>query len=134
MLKNNAAAPGINIYIPRNYDLNLPINNNLIRFKISSGTGNFNSCSNFVQDGVSECKVDSATIGSYQPTTAKITVSGLGRINGWNALNEQKQNGYIVPDYVDLAAGDDVNIWKNNAKWYIDGENFPEILAHVVFF
>jgi len=127
VLENNAAAKEINIFIPIDFDLNLPINNNLIRFKISDDDGNSDSCLKFVQDGVSECKVDSTSVGSYQtkgnepkPTTAKIVVSGLGRIDGWNALNSQKENGFRQIDDWDFVAGVDVNIWKDNAEWYLN--------------
>jgi len=115
---------GVNVYVPEGYDVYLPINNYEVRFNISDGS--IENCVQFLKDGSSTCEVDSATLASY-PTDAKLTVSGLGRINGWFAMKWQFENNITVnggdEDIGKVNTNPDFSYWKGIAEWYIDGED-----------
>lgn len=126
VLLNNPTRSGVHIHIPRNVDVKMPINNNYIEFRITNADGNLDDCRAFVSNQGSVCRVDSAKIGRYLPTH-RITVTGLGRIDGWDALRDQNVNGYEFPDYRLLIPGININAVgadgysaKENAEWYIN--------------
>ncbi|KAL7549157.1 LOW QUALITY PROTEIN: hypothetical protein ACHAWF_012429, partial [Thalassiosira exigua] len=113
--------PEVSIYVPEGWDMNIPINNNEIRFEIS--VGSWNGCKKFLEDRSSSCQVDKGWIASY-PTTTKITVSGLGRVNGWNAMKWQVENnirldGGSSGDLYTVSTGSDFSWWQTIGEWYI---------------
>ena len=117
----------LSIYIPEGYDVFLPINNNEVRFDISGDMGNWDSCNQWLQDGVSFCKVDKGWVSSYH-TNAKITVSGLGRVNGWYTMNKQRDDNIRRSkgepgDVHTVSDGSNFSgYWSNVGMWYIYGK------------
>ena len=108
----------VNIYIPEGYDITLPISNQEVRFNISGG-----DCAQFLKDGVTSCQVDKAWL-AYTPTDAQITVSGLGRINGWETMKQQRDDNIRMSDGeqgdIDtLQTSSDFSDWESIGYWYI---------------
>lgn len=125
-IKKNPA--GISIFIPEGFDVNMPINNNVIRFKISDGM--YDNCAQFLKDGTSPCNVDSGWFDSWD-ANAKITVSGLGRISGWYAMKWQKENNVRMWKDADgdidaMTAGSDFSDWKGIGEWYMSGKGYRD--------
>jgi len=109
----------VNIYIPEGFDITLPISNMEIRFNISGG----GDCAQFLKDGVTSCQVDKAWL-AYTPTDAQITVSGLGRINGWETMKQQRDQNIRMSDGeqgdIDtLQTPEDFSDWQSIGYWYI---------------
>jgi hypothetical protein len=79
----------LSIFIPEEYDLNIPINNLLLRYPIvpdSIAPGNVANCITFVTDQTIPCLVNDYISGG-ETYSNKITISGLGRINGFGSLS-----------------------------------------------
>lgn len=114
-------ADQVNIYVPEGFDLNLPINNLQVRFKINGAAGNFDGCSAFAANPNSgaSCFVDSAYT-TYETTKAKISVSGLGRIVGWNAMKTQYYNGWDNFPAGDVQTYSNIYDWTEKARFQID--------------
>lgn len=108
----------VNIYIPEGYDITLPISNMEVRFRISGG-----DCAQFLKDGVTSCQVDKSWL-AYTPTDVQITVSGLGRINGWETMQQQRDDNIRMSDGeqgdIDtLLTSEDFSDWQSIGYWYM---------------
>ena len=85
----------INIFVPEGWDLNVPLNSLELKFRITSG--NENACIAFAKDPFSDdgklCTVEYVKIDTGFHAL-KIKISGLGRINGYAAMERQHAKGW----------------------------------------
>ena len=134
---------GVNIYLPEGCDLNMPITNHQLRFQIAGGSTQ--ACQDFVNgNSHSTCMVNKLYSAAEMPDTpladskilSKITVSGLGRISGWDAMEYQRSKGYYLNcgesnkycfsnvgdgSGSGVALNDASTDWGGFAQWYMSG-------------
>lgn len=139
----DTSPPAVNIYLPEGYDLNMPITNHQLRFQIADGSTQ--ACQDYVNgNGQSTCMVNKLYSAAEMPNTpladskilSKITVSGLGRISGWDAMEYQRSKGYYLNcgesnkycfNNVGGGSGSGVALndastdWGDFAQWYMSG-------------
>jgi hypothetical protein len=124
----------VNIFLPEGYDLNMPINNIQLRFQIA---GSSDACKDYINSGHSTCMINKL-YRAVEATEAKITVSGLFRINGWNTMKTQREHKFFLnnnddPFLFSNAGSGDSNDpgkilndasrnWEEFAQWYISGQ------------
>ena len=124
----------VDIFLPEGYDLNMPINNIQLRFQIAAGSTE--ACKDYINGGQSTCMINKL-YRTAEGTEAKVTVSGLGRINGWNAMKTQREQNFYLNindpyQFSNAGSGDssdsgkalnDASLnWEAFAQWFISGQ------------
>ena len=90
VLSSNPSA--VNIFLPQGYELGMPINNLEVRFEIFSGY--HDKCQAYIDgDTSAECLINKWYVAA-DVTESQIIVSGIGRINGWDAMTTQREYNY----------------------------------------
>ena len=61
---------------------------------------------------------------AYSPTDAQVTVSGLGRINGWETMKQQRDENIRMSDGEQgdigtLQTSEDFSDWQSIGYWYM---------------